>query len=133
MSEQTLTVLKAEAERILRLLDAMDVDALAAMLTDDAQSVDEITRGWTRGRAAIEAYLEQLRGTVSDVRSRARDLHATSWNDTGIVTFVLEQTYALGGSPQTLEAPTSMVFRRVGDAWKVALIHTMPLPDETDS
>ena len=43
--------LEAEAERILGLLDAMEVDALGAMLTDDAQSVTEITSGWTRGRA----------------------------------------------------------------------------------
>src|ERR1700745_1522409 len=73
MPEQTLTTLESETKRILQLLDAMEVDALGAMLTDDAQSVDEITRGWTRGRAAIDAYLDQLRGTVSDIRSHARD------------------------------------------------------------
>ncbi len=133
MPERTLKTLEAETERILQLLDAMDLDALGATLTDDAQSVDEITRGWTRGRAAIDAYLEQLRATVSDIHSRARDLHATSWGDTGIVTFVLEQTYTLNETHQTLEAPTSMVFRRIRDAWKVALIHTVPLPDDTNT
>lgn len=131
MPERTLKTLEAETERILQLLDAMDLDALGAALTDDAQSVDEIARGWTRGRAAIDAYLEQLRATVSDIHSPARDLHATSWGDTGIVTFVLEQTYTLNETHQTLEAPTSMVFRRIRDAWKVALIHTVPLPDDT--
>jgi ketosteroid isomerase-like protein len=133
MPEQTLTTLESETKRILRLLDAMEVDALGAMLTDDAQSVDEITRGWTRGRAAIDAYLDQLRGTVSDIQSHARDLHATGWGDTGIVTFVLEQTYMLNGTQQALQAPTSIVFRRIRDAWRVALIHTVPLPDETNS
>ena len=133
MPEQTLTTLEAETERILRLLDAMELEALGATLTDDAQSVDEITRGWTRGRAAIDAYLRQLRDTVSNIRSHARDLHATSWGDTGIVTFVLEQTYTLNRAQQTLEAPTSMVFRRVRDSWKVALIHTVPLPDDANS
>jgi hypothetical protein len=133
MPEQTLTTLEAETERILRLLDAMELDALGATLTDDAQSVDEITRGWTRGRAAIDAYLKQLRDTVSNIESHARDLHATSWGDTGIVTFVLEQTYTLNQAQQTLEAPTSMVFRRIRDSWKVALIHTVPLPDDANS
>jgi ketosteroid isomerase-like protein len=132
MPEPTLTTLEAETERILQLLDAMDLDALGATLTDDAQSVDEISRGWTRGRAAIGAYLEQLRATVSDIHSHASDLHATSWGDTGIVTFVLEQTYTLNKTHQTLEAPTSMVFRRIRDAWKVTLIHTVPLPDDTN-
>lgn len=69
MPETNLTTLEAETERILQLLDAMDLDA-------------------------------------------ARDLHATSWGDTGIVTFVLEQTYTLNETHQTLEAPTTMVFRR---------------------
>ena len=133
MPEQTLTTLEAETERILRLLDAMELDALGATLTDDAQSVDEITRGWTRGRAAIDAYLRQLRDTVSNIQSHARDLHATSWGDTWIVTFVLEQTYTLNRAQQTLEAPTSIVFRRIRDSWKVALIHTVPLADDANS
>jgi hypothetical protein len=129
MPEQTVTSLEAETERLLRLLDAMELESLRAMLTEDAQSVDEITRGWTRGREAIDAYLERLRDTVSDVHSRARDLRTVGWTDTGIVTFVLEQTYTLKGAQQTLTAPTSIVFRRIGDDWKVALIHTVPLPD----
>jgi hypothetical protein len=57
----------------------------------------------------------------------------TSWGDTGIVTFVLEQTYTINRAQQTLEAPTSLVFRRLRDAWKVALIHTVPLPDDPSS
>ena len=131
MSEQTATSLEAETERLLRLLDAMELESLSAMLTEDAQSVDEITRRWTRGRGAIDAYLEQLRDTVSDVHSQARDLRTVSWTDTGIVTFVLEQTYMLKGAQQTLTAPTSIVFRRIGEDWKVALIHTVPLADDT--
>jgi hypothetical protein len=130
MPEQTAVSLEAETERLLRLLDAMELESLSAMLTEEAQSVDEITRRWTRGREAIDAYLEQLRDTVSDVHSRARDLRAVSWTDTGIVTFVLEQTYMLKGAQQTLTAPTSIVFRRIGDDWKVALIHTVPLAED---
>jgi SnoaL-like protein len=131
MPEQTAMTLEAETERLLRLLDAMELESLSAMLTEDAQSVDEITRQWTRGREAIDAYLEQLRDTVSDVNSRARDLRAVSWTDTGIVTFVLKQTYMLKGAQQTLTAPTSIVFRRIGGDWKVALIHTVPLAEDT--
>ncbi len=131
MPEQTATSLEAETERLLRLLDAMELESLSAMLTEDAQSVDEITRRWTRGREAIDAYLEQLRDTVSDVHSQARDLRTVSWTDTGIVTFVLEQTYMLKGAQQTLTAPTSIVFRRIGEDWKIALIHTVPLADDT--
>ena len=132
MPEQTRTALEAETERLLKLLDAMEFDALGAMLTDDIQSVDEITRGWIRGRAAIDAYLEQLRNTVSGLHSQARDLHVSNWEETGIVTFVLEQTYKLDGAQQTLEAPTSIVFRRHHDEWRIALLHTVPLAPETN-
>jgi ketosteroid isomerase-like protein len=107
------------------------MSGLAAMFTDDAQGVDEISRGWTRGRAALEAYRARLEGTVTDVRSRLSDLHATTWADTGLVTFVLDQTYSMNGQEQRLSAPTSLLFHRQDDGWKVALIHSVPLPDPT--
>lgn len=127
MPEHTATTLEQETERLLQRLDAMELEALGAMLAEDAQSVDEITRGWTRGRAAIEAYLAQLRDTVSDVHSRASNMQTTHWDATGLVTFVLEQTYLMNGERQELAAPTSILYRRVGDEWKIALIHTVPL------
>ena len=127
MAEPTITTLEEETQLLLERLDVMDLVALGAMLTDDAQSVDEITRGWTRGRAAIEAYMAKLEATVSDVHSRASDLRATSWEDNGLMTFVLRQTYTLNSDQQSLEAPTSILLRRSGDEWKVALIHTLPL------
>jgi ketosteroid isomerase-like protein len=129
MAQQAEQALEQETRRILERLDALDMEALGATFTDDAQGIDELTRGWRRGRKAINAYLSELAGTVSDVRSQATDLHATSWGDTGVVTFVLEQTYQMDGETQSLSAPTSLVFRRQDDGWKVALIHSAPLPE----
>ena len=42
-----------EARRILGVLGRDGAQALRAMLTADAQSVNEITRGWTRPWAAV--------------------------------------------------------------------------------
>jgi ketosteroid isomerase-like protein len=128
MPEHT-TSLEQRVERLLELLDAMDVDSLAPMITDDVQSVDEITRGWTRGRAAVESYLSQLKGSVSDVDSRMRDAQEIVWGDVGLVTFVLDQTYTMDGQQQTISAPTSILFRRDQADWKIALIHTVPIPE----
>lgn len=122
--------LQQRAERMLALLDSMDLDGLGAMLTDDAQSVDEITRGWTRGRAAIEAYMAQLRDTVSHVQSRLSDAQETVWGDVGLVTFVLDQTYTMEGEQHSISAPTSILFRLQDDDWKIALIHTVPIPEQ---
>lgn len=129
MSPQTEQELEQITRRMIERLDALDMEALGAMLTDDAQGIDELTGGWRRGRESLNAYLSELPGTVSDVRSQLTDLHATGWGDTGAVTFVLEQTYLMDGETHRLSAPTSLVFRRQGDEWKVALIHSAPLPE----
>ena len=121
--------LEQRVGRLLELLDAMDVDSLGTLVTDDVQSVDEITRGWTRGRAAVESYLSQLKGTVSDVRSRMSDAQEAVWGDVGLVTFVLDQTYTMDGQQQSISAPTSILFRREPGDWKIALIHTVPIAE----
>jgi ketosteroid isomerase-like protein len=111
-------------------LDALDLNGLGALIADDAQSVDEITRGWTRGRVAIEEYLSQLKDTVSDVHSRMSDAQESVWGDVGLVTFVLDQTYTMDGQQQTISAPTSILFRRQNGDWKIALIHTVPFAEQ---
>jgi SnoaL-like domain len=128
MPGQTATSLEPRVRQMLERLDALDLDSLGPMLTDDAQSVDEITRGWTRGRAAIGNYLAQLKDTVSDVHSQMSDIHEAVWGDVGLVTFVLDQTYQMDEQRQTISAPTSILLRREDDDWKIALIHTVPIP-----
>jgi ketosteroid isomerase-like protein len=128
MPEQTGS-LEQRVRRLLELLDAMDVDSLGTLLTDDVQSVDEITRGWTRGRAAVESYLSQLKGSVSDVHSRMSDVQEAVWGNVGLVTFVLDQTYTMDGQQQSISAPTSILFRREPGDWKIALIHTVPIAE----
>ena len=130
MTDQTMVGLEPEVSRLFELLDAMDMRGLGALFTDDAQEVDEITRGWTRGRADLDASLARLQGTVTDVRSRYRDLHTTTWGEVGVATFVLDQTYKMNGEQQSLSAPTSIVFRRQGGGWKVALLHSVPIPEQ---
>ena len=130
MAAQAETSLQQTVSRLLERLDAMDLEALGGMVDDEVQGVDEIARGWMRGRPAIERYLSQLKDTVSDVRSRMSDVQEDAWGDAGLVTFVLDQTYTLDGQQQTISAPTSIVFRRRGSDWKIVLIHTVPLPEE---
>ena len=114
---------------MLERLDALDTEGLGAMLTEDSQSVDENTRAWTRGRAAIEGYLSQLEGSASDVHSRMSDVQEIAWGNVGLVTFVLDQTYKMDGESRTISAPTSIVLVRENGDWKIALIHTVPIPD----
>ena len=130
MAAQAETSLQQMVSRLLERLDAMDLDGLGGMVDDEVQGVDEIARKWMRGRPAVEGYFSQLKDTVSDVRSRMSDVQEDAWDDAGLVTFVLDQTYTLDGRQQTISAPTSIVFRRRGSDWRIVLIHTVPLPQE---
>ena len=127
MSEQTATSLEQEAHRVFELVDALDLHGLGAMLTDDAQGVDEISRRWIRGRAALEAYFVQLKDMVSDLRSQLSDLHVTAWGEVGLVTCVLDQTYKVTDQHERISAPTSMIFRHQDGSWKLALISAVPI------
>ena len=129
MSADTTTTLEQEVHRLFELLDSMDIRGISAMLTDDAQGIDEISRRWMRGRAALDAYFAQLEDTVSEPKSQVSDLHATAWGEVGLVTFVLDQTYNMDGEEHRISAPTSIVFKRGNGGWKVAMIHTVPLPE----
>jgi ketosteroid isomerase-like protein len=131
MSQETAVSLEQHARRIFELVDAMDTARMAAMLSDDAQGVDEISRGWMRGRAALETYFGQLEGMVDEVRSEVSDIDTTEWGDVGVVTCVVDQSYSMQGQQQKITAPTSMVFRREGDEWKIAVFHSVPLPEES--
>lgn len=122
-----------EVEGIVRELfeavDALDFDRIGTYLADDTQGVDELSGGWRRGRAALEAYFRQLQGNVESIRSQLRDVQGIEWGDAGLVTCTVDQDYKMGGAEQRVHAPTSVVFRREGGDWKVALFHSVPLPD----
>lgn len=115
---------------LLRHLDAERFDEILALAADDVQGVDEISEGWLRGRAAMARYYDGLRGQVAGIRSTFRDPFESVWGDVGVVTGTLEQTYEQGGETIRIVAPTSVLFRRDGGAWKVALLHSVPLPEE---
>ena len=46
-----------------------------------------------------------------------------------MVTCWVEQGSTLGGVRQQLSAPTTVVLRRAGGAWRIALFHSIPLPE----
>ena len=129
MSQQTTTSLEQQVRRIFELFDAMDTAAMAEMLTDDAQGIDEISRRWMRGRQAFEAYFKQLEEMVEGVNSEISDVQTAEWGDVSVLTCVLDQTYRMQGEEQRITAPTSIVFRREGDEWKVAVFHSVALPE----
>jgi len=120
------------ARHIFELVDTMDTAAMTALLADDAQGVDEISRGWMRGRESLEAYFAELDGVVDEVQSRPSDIHVTEWGDAGVVTCVVDQAYSMGGREQRITAPTSMTFRREAGEWRIVVFHSVPLPEQPE-
>jgi ketosteroid isomerase-like protein len=122
--------LESVANDFIAALDSMDVDRMMGTATEDAQGVDEISRRWIRGRGELDSYLRQLIGAVSDVRTELRDAEERVWGDTGILTCWLDQDYTMDGNAQHVSAPTTIAFRREDGEWKLALFHSIPLPEQ---
>ena len=122
--------LESVASELISALDSMDVDRMMDAAGEDAQGVDEISRRWLRGRDELDAYLRQLTEAVSGIRTELRDTHERIWGDTGVLTGWLEQDYTMDGNAQHISAPTTIVFHREGGEWKLALFHSIPLPEQ---
>jgi ketosteroid isomerase-like protein len=121
--------LESAANELFQALDARDAERLVENMDADAQSVDENSRRWLRGRDELEGYLRQMFGMVTDVHTTLREVTEHIWDDTGVLTCWLEQRYTLDGNEQQVSAPTTIIFRRTADAWKLALFHSVPLTD----
>jgi ketosteroid isomerase-like protein len=111
-------------------LDALDADRMMEMLTGDVQSVDEISRLWLRGRGDVGNYLREVITAVSGVGTQLRDAEERIWGETGVLTCWIDQDYTMNGTPQHISAPTTIIFRRDGGAWKLVLWHSIPLPEQ---
>lgn len=122
----TLTSLVQET---FEALDRKDFKRVLELTSADVQSVDEISRGWLRGRPAMERYLSQIAEDVSDIRSTLTDIHASEMGETGLVTLVISQRYDLRGQTVEIQAPTSVVARREPDGWRMILFHSVPVSD----
>ncbi|HEV8534572.1 MAG TPA: nuclear transport factor 2 family protein [Candidatus Limnocylindria bacterium] len=121
--------LEKKTREAMRKMDAKDWDSLNDMATEDLLGVDEIMRRWTKGRKAILDGLRQA--PIEDIRTDLRDIEEKTWGDVGLVTCWMEQDYTFNGKRQHVSAPTTLLFRRVGSDWKVALIHSVPMPEST--
>jgi ketosteroid isomerase-like protein len=122
--------LEQRVHQLFVLIDSLDFERLDEYVADDVRVVDELSGGWCRGRNAFEEYYDQLKETVASIESRLSGFETCAWGDAGLVTFELAQRYRLGEEQHRIRAPTSVVFRRGPDGWKIVLIHSVPLAEQ---
>jgi hypothetical protein len=116
----------------LRLFDAKDEDGLRAVVATDFQGVDEVTRKWVRDRPAMEAYLRDLLPRISELHSTITDLNVRTWGDVQVETCMMHQSGVLvDGTKIEADAPTTTIWRREGETWRLVLIHTVALSTES--
>ncbi len=120
----------AVVRQLFDAFDNLDFDAVLALAASDVQGVDELARQWLRTRDDLENYFRMLGTALSDVRSELGDVNEIVHGEVAIVTAWLEQDYTFQGEPVHVSAPTTVVVRREGGDWKVALVHSVPLADE---
>jgi ketosteroid isomerase-like protein len=126
---------RVDLERLCRDLfasfDRKDVAAMQAMMDESVRGVDEISRAWLRGRSALRGYFDRLEELgLTDVSSTLSDINTETWTDTGLATFMVDQTYTIGGEVQHVTVPTTVVFRRRDDDWPIVLVHAVGLTAE---
>lgn len=115
---------------LLRDFDRMDLAAIKGRFTADVMGIDEISRAWIRDQEGMDAYFRGLEGHVTDIATTLFDLAEQISGNSAIVTGWLEQDYKMQGEQVHVSAPFTVALRLDGDAWKVALVHAIPLPEE---
>ena len=67
---------------------------------------------------------------MESVSTRVRDVVVKQWDDTALVTCWVDQEYTISGMEASVSAPTTLLLRREDGSWQLALVHSIPLPDE---
>jgi SnoaL-like domain len=125
---QMITELESIVTKMFEDLDNLDVAGVISVFADQVQWVDEFTRKWTRGsKDSLETFFSNAVKAISTMESKPSDFHTVVNGDSGFVTFFLTQTYTYEGNDVALEAPTTIAFVREGGAWKVSMLHSIPL------
>lgn len=82
-----------------------------------------VTKGWEQVRKNRESSYPEIK----DVKLDVRDVAVTMLGTTGaLVTCQWTQSQSYKGTPETASGRMTLVFRRVGTAWKAIHLHSSP-------
>ena len=82
-----------------------------------------VTKGWTQVRKNRESSYPEIKNVKLDVR----DVAVTMLGTTGaVVTCQWTQSQDYKGTPETASGRMTLVFKRIGNAWKAIHLHSSP-------
>lgn len=105
-----------------------DLDAITAAYWNSPRLVlfnnnGTVTKGWEQMRKNRESSIKD----VKDVKLEVRDVSITLLGREGaLVNALWTQSQDYKGQPETATGRMTLVFRRVGTAWKAIHLHTSP-------
>jgi len=80
-----------------------------------------VTKGWEQVKKNRESSYPEIK----DVKLEVRDLSVTMLGTTGaVVTCLWKQSQTYKGAPETVSGRMTLVFKRVGNAWKAIHLHS---------
>jgi len=113
------------------LLDGIrhaDVDEVTGVYWNDARLNlfnynGSVTKGWAQVRKNRESSYPEIK----DVKLNERDVSVTMLGrDGAVVTCQWTQSQTYKGTPETASGRMTLVFKRVGTAWKAIHLHSSP-------
>jgi ketosteroid isomerase-like protein len=119
---------------ILNGIRRADVDAVTSPYWHSPQLVlfnnnGTVTRGWEQMRINRSSSYPNIKNVKLDVRDTRVQMLG---RDGALVTCLWTQSQNFRGTNETASGRMTMVFRRVGGAWKAVHLHTSPdAPDTT--
>jgi ketosteroid isomerase-like protein len=82
-----------------------------------------VTKGWEQMRTNRESSYPNMK----DVKLEVRDVRVQMLGrDGAVVTCMWTQSQTYKGTPETATGRMTLVFRRIGNAWKAVHLHTSP-------
>ncbi|MBJ7327228.1 MAG: nuclear transport factor 2 family protein [Chthoniobacterales bacterium] len=108
-------------------VDRLDAEGVVGFMAEDAAAVDEVTKGWARGRAAVAAVWMPVLESMTSVSSQVDELVVHELGVSVMVTCRLRQTYRIDGVETRIDAPTTFVLRPGNEGWQIVLFHSVPV------
>jgi ketosteroid isomerase-like protein len=82
-----------------------------------------VTKGWEQVRKNRESSYPEIK----DVKLEVKDVNVTMLGPAGaLVTCQWTQTQTYKGAPETASGRMTLIFKRVGTAWKAIHLHSSP-------
>lgn len=125
---------RAAFDKIIDGIRKSDVEMVTGVYQNSANTIyfnnnGTVTRGWEQDKLNREARYPD----VTDVKLDVRDVRVEMLGASGAyVTCLWTQTGEYKGTPESASGRMTIVFKKIGTAWKAVHLHTSPdKPDAT--